>query len=149
MGAWIWGCHNNGEYKRNRHFAKKEDTYVVIDVKGTISGPFLLQNRIKYDSNSFYVFVHWGNNFSDISRIPKCFIVPPSDIEKLKKDIEKWDKKSSDVKISKLTPYLDRWDLLNKNIWKENHEMVEVTINSFGFISNCDKMILNFDFGNE
>lgn len=28
-----------------------------------------------------------------------------------KKDIEKWDNKSCDVRISKLEHYLDRWDL--------------------------------------
>ena len=95
-------------------FAKVNLSHVSIDVKETKNVPFLTKNGEKHSSNSFYDFVHWGRGFSAEETISRCFIVPSSEIYRLKRDIEKLNGKRSDKMISKLEQYLNRWNLLEK-----------------------------------
>ena len=110
-----------GHTKEVDLFARKNGVNVVIDVKATRGGPFLVQTRLeqKYsfaeETKAFYIFVHWKKDFSSIKKNPTCFIVPSKELERFKRPIEKWKNKTSDVLPSSLKEFEGRWDLLEKD----------------------------------
>lgn len=85
---------------------KNDGKTLSVDVKSVRGYSSLVINNIEIDKDHIIVFVVYNNNFADLSIEPEIFVVPSTEIPKLKSVFGKEER----MMKGQIKSYQNKWD---------------------------------------